>query len=181
MRIQLLLTIVFICLFISLGCGSKSNSNSNHRISEDKTEEILYLFDDVAIIGMVEKNDMSTTEGMLDKTFYDLVIARWLNEPTMVCFTGDEVLRTFVNNIQWIGYDSQLKVVYGAGYLFDDISTEPPYKFREESFFILFNGQSASFQNRQSMEERLRSIGVSTVTLRPPVELFLPYKKHQTK
>jgi hypothetical protein len=163
------LTIVVFCLLTYCACTPESRQMK--RISADKSKAIVYLFDDVAVVRSRVKNAVVTLTNTYDGTFYELVVAHWLNKPTLSSETGDEIIRTLVVNVESLRYDAQRKVIYGIGVV---TQSGTPDKLSEEraTYFLFNGGKLTSFSDHVSFDTYLRNVGVAAGNLLDPKTLF---------
>lgn len=155
-------------LFICGACVPESSQMK--RMSADGSKEIIYLFDDVAIVRTTAKNGEITLTGVSEKKFNELVSARWLNKPTLVSETGDEVLFTFLPDILKVNYDDKKKIVYGVAFVRKNAIDERLSD--ESSFFVLQNGKLLVFSERKAFDLCMRDKAVIPKNLRDPATLF---------
>ncbi len=165
------LTIVVFCLLAYCACTPEKLQMK--RISADKSKAIVYLFDDVAVVRSHVKNAVVTLTNTYDGTFYELVVAHWLNKPTLSSETGDEIIRTLVVSMESLHYDAQRKVIYGIGVVTQ--SGTPDKLSKEKTTYFLFNGwKLTSFPDRVSFDTYLRNAGAAAGNLLDPKTLFSP-------
>lgn len=159
MKYLLLLTLI-------LGCvGSKVQ---HHRISEDKTEEILYLQENIALHRMFMKNAVITLDGATDKDVFEIVSAHWLNKPTLSSQTGDRIDEVLVEDVEKIGRHPLDNVLYGTCKLYsEDWRTLP-----EKAYFILRNVRVEIYANESEFIEKLKEYNVDEIEMVLPMQFI---------
>lgn len=146
------------CIVVTISCDMKNN-NQARRISSDNSKEIVYLFDNIAILRSFVKDATITLTGTESRIYYELVKAHWLNKPTLTSHTGDQIDETYVWDISKINYNKTKKIIYGLGY----VNTGEPKPLGQErpiEFFIFYNDKIKVFEDQAALVKYLNSLNI---------------------
>lgn len=161
----------FLLLTLILGCVDPQAQY--HRISEDKTEEILYLQENIALHRMFMKNAVITLDGATDKDVFEIVSAHWLNKPTLSSQTGDRIDEVLVEDVEKIGRHSLDNVLYGTCKLYsEDWRTLP-----EKAYFILRNARVDIYADEKEFIQKLKEYGVDKIKMIPSSQFISQWSK----
>jgi hypothetical protein len=89
------IVVVVILIIAGLSYGCKDESQRMYRVSDDESEEILYLFNNIALHRL--HIDYPSPHGL--KNYFSIVRAHWECEPTLITFTGDEIDETIIGPV----------------------------------------------------------------------------------
>lgn len=142
----LVCVVISCCIVICVVMGvlyaiDNTPPTGNYRISEDKSEEILYLFKNIALHRPSEK----------EKKDFELVEAHWLNKPTLITFTGDSIDKVLIDRVEAINVTGN-KIIYGIArvHLTD----------KNDIFFVVNGSEILSFKSKKMMMDYLKAFKI---------------------
>jgi hypothetical protein len=96
-----------------------------YRHSADFTEQIVYLANDYAILKSIRAGEDGEAT-----TYFEIVKARWVQEPELASYTGDKIEETLINNPLRIGLSNDRQWLVGTSKKFDwKKKDEMPFAF----------------------------------------------------
>lgn len=167
--------LLFLILFCS-ACDSRKSIYANvHHVSEDRSSEILYLNQNVALFKEKYENIDAFSEKQNQIFLYSLVAAHWLNPPTLSNMTGDEIDEVFVHEIQLIGFTSP-DVIYGYGEINPALTLSEMEK-EKCKYFIMHNKTFSTYDIKDSLLDALEMLKIKNINILPPSD----FMKKQTR
>jgi len=163
----IVLLVIGSCIFTS--CSPSKEKGVQW--SADKTEALIFLFDDIAVTRSYIKDGALSLLGSTNRICYQLVSARWLNEPTLVNVTGYKTMHVNVAEVKSIYYDKENKTVYGkcVNLSYDNNGLK---KDEREEYFIFQKRQIIFFELQQDFDNYTRKLNLVIKTPCPTESLF---------